>query len=224
MNQTILVAIMALVFAAIAVLGATNPRRLSELTRMIRRQLMRPWSAALRNAWHAFRLGLYTGRGLVGGALDTPANREKFAELGGLGFRVDRTSAVLAQTTDASLFTITGGRVLVTMIIGEVTVAIQNQANATLLKLNPTATGADQDLCASLDIDDDAVGTQYTISGTVANAMRDDLLIGAGGLKSAPLILSEGIIEEECAASNTGEIQWSIWYLPLDRGAVIEAA
>lgn len=141
-----------------------------------------------------------------------------------LGARVDRATGVLAQTADLSLFTIAGGRVILTMLIGEVTTVIQTQANATLLKLNPTATGADQDLCASLDITADAVGALYTLSGTVGDALRDDLLIGNGGLMASPLILSEGIIELECAASNTGSVQWSLCYVPFDVGAYIEAA
>lgn len=152
---------------------------------------------------------------------DTPAQRQKFTELN-LGFRVDRATGVLAQGADLSIFTITVGRILLTMIIGEVTTVIQTQANATLLKLNPTATGADQDMCASLDITADAVGALYTISGTVGDALRDDLLIGIG--MTFPMILSEGIIELECAASNTGSVQWTAFYLPIDQGAVLVAA
>lgn len=155
---------------------------------------------------------------------DTPANREKFMELV-LGFRVDRATASLPQGTDGALFTISGGRVLMTAIVGEVTIAIQNQANATKLKLNPDATGADQDLCGTLDIDNDAVGELYTIDGTVGNALRSDLLIGLNSLYGAGgLILSEGDIELDCAASNTGSVAWSMWYLPLDRGATVAAA
>ncbi len=146
--------------------------------------------------------------------------REKIAALSGLGYRVDRPAETMPQGADASLFTITGGRVLMLLILGEVTVLLGG-ANASLLKLNPTATGADQDLCAALDIDSDAVGTQYTISGTVGDAMRDDLLIGLG-MAFQGMILSEGEIELECAGSVAGEIQWSIWYVPLDRGAKIE--
>jgi hypothetical protein len=136
-----------------------------------------------------------------------------------LGHRVDRDTENLPQTADGSLFTITGGRVLLTLIYGEVTTVIQSQANNCLLKLNPTATGASQDLCAVLNITADPVGEIYTISGTVGDAMRSDLLIGAGGLTAAPLILKPGIIELEAAASNTGQVQWSAFWLPLDVGA-----
>lgn len=139
------------------------------------------------------------------------------------GILVERATGALAQTGDLALFTITGGRIVLVALVGEVTTVIQNQANATLIKLNPTATGADQDLCAALDIANDAVGTQYTITGTVADALVDDLLIGNGVLAS-PLVLSEGDIELECAASNTGAVQWSIIYAPLDSDATVAAA
>lgn len=156
---------------------------------------------------------------------DTAANRDNFTKLGGLGFRVDQPAATLPQTADTALFTITGGRVLLTAIIGEVTVVIQSQANNTKLKFNPTATGADQDLCAVLSITGDAVGELYTISGTVGDALRSDLLIGLNSLLGAGgLILAEGDIELDCAASNTGEVGWSLWYYPLDLGATVAAA
>lgn len=150
-----------------------------------------------------------------------PKTMQAYAEIGGLGFRVDRDTEDLPQTGDGSLFTITGGRVLVTMILGEVTTVIETQDNNTKLKFNPTATGADQDLCAVLNITADPVGELYTISGGVGDAMRSDLLIGAGNLYNDPLILSEGEIELDCAASNTGQVQWSVWYYPLDVGARI---
>lgn len=141
-----------------------------------------------------------------------------------LGRRVDRATENLPQTTDTSLFTITGGQVLITSLVGEVTTVIQTQANNTKVKFNPTATGADQDLCAVLDISADAVGTLYTISGTVADALRDDLLIGLNSVFGAGgLILSEGEIELDCAASNTGQVKWYLTYIPLDDGAAVAA-
>ena len=131
-----------------------------------------------------------------------------------VGHRAVRAAETLPQGGDGSLFTITGGRVLLVLILGEVTVLIGG-ANASLLKLNLTATGDDQDLCAALDIATDAVGTLYTISGVVGDAMRDDILIGLG-MGFQGMILSPGIIELECAGSVSGEIQWSVWWIPLD--------
>lgn len=139
------------------------------------------------------------------------------------GIRIDRATDTLPQTADEALFTITGGRVLVVGLVGEVTTVIQTQANNTKVKFNPTATGADQDLCAVLDVSADAVGELYTISGAVGDAMRSDLLIGNAMLTS-PLLLSEGDIELDCAASNTGSVSWSLIYVPWDAGAEVAAA
>tara|TARA_Y100000310_G_scaffold50965_1_gene47032 strand:- start:7104 stop:7799 length:696 start_codon:yes stop_codon:yes gene_type:complete len=229
----ILILIMACVAAALAVLGATNPQPLSRLPRAARRQFMRInkprlltetiplWWKALQGGWHYFRFVLHTGRLAASGGADTPANRDNFTQLGGLGFRVDKATAALPQTTDGTLFTITGGRVLLTLIVGEVTTVIQTQANNMKLKFNPDASGADQDLCAVLDVTGDAVGELYTISGTVGDALRSDLLIGLASLKGETMILSEGLIELDCSASNTGSVKWSMWYYPLDLGATV---
>jgi len=137
--------------------------------------------------------------------------------------RVTRATATLPQGTAGTLFNVTGGRVLIVALVGEVTTAIQNQANDTKIVFDPTATGASQDLCAVLNIANDAVGEMYTISGTVSDAMRSDLLIGNPVL-GAPIIVSEGAINLDCAASNTGSVAWDLWYLPMDTGATVAAA
>ena len=143
-----------------------------------------------------------------------------------LGLRVDRATDTLPATADEALFNIVGGRVLVTNIIGEVTTAIQNQANATKLKHNPTGTGADVDLCATLDIAADALGTYYSITGVVATALKSTTLwavLPADTIPAQGLALGPGDIELDCAATNTGSVKWSVWYIPLDAGAYIQA-
>ncbi len=139
------------------------------------------------------------------------------------GVLVSRATAALPQTGAEALFTVTGGRVLIIGLVGEVSTVIQTQANNTKLVFDGTAAGADQDLCAVLDISADAVGEMYTISGTVADAMRSDLLIG-NPLLTNPLVVSEGDIELNCAASNTGSVGWDLIYVPLDTGAAVVAA
>jgi len=152
-----------------------------------------------------------------------PGNQDaQYYEAQYIGFRVEKAATTTPQGVDAAKFTITGGRVMLTSIVGEVTVVIASGANNMKLKFNPTATGADQDLCATLDIVSDPVGELYTITGIVANAMRSDLLIGQG--MTNPLILSEGDIEVDNSGSTAGEIKWTVHYLPLDDGAVLVAA
>jgi hypothetical protein len=142
-----------------------------------------------------------------------------------MGFRTERATAALPQTAAGSLFTISGGRVRVTAIIGEVTTVIQTQANNTKLVFNPDDTGATQDLCAVLDITADAVGTMYSITGTPATAMQDALnFLPSSKVLAQPLILKAGAIQLDCAASNTGSVKWTLFWQPLDDGASVVAA
>lgn len=138
------------------------------------------------------------------------------------GRRVDRATATLPQTAQGALFTVAGGRVLLLAIIGEVTVAIQNQANNTKIVANPT-TGSDVDLCAVLSIANDEVGCLYGITGLFSDAM-----VGANaGATVAPrngIVVPVGTIDLNCAASNTGSVKWSAWYVPMDDGALLTAA
>ena len=138
------------------------------------------------------------------------------------GSKVDRTTAALPQTTQAALFTVTGGRVLVTSIVGEVTTVIQTQANATKIVSNPT-TGTDVDLCATLDITADQVGCLYGITGLFSDAMVG-ANAGAGVVPRNAVVVPVGTIDLSCAASNTGAVKWSLTYIPLDNGASVAAA
>ncbi len=139
-----------------------------------------------------------------------------------LGVRVDRATATLPQTTASALFNIVGGRVAVTGILGEVTVAIQNQACNTKLTANPT-TGTSVDLCAVLSIANDEVGCLYGITGTVGDAMLG-VNAGYAPMPSRACVVNVGTIDLDTAASNSGSVKWSIWYVPLDDGAYVTAA
>jgi len=141
------------------------------------------------------------------------------------GVKVSRTTATLPQTTAGALFTISGGRVLITSLVGEVTTVIQTQADNTKLTFDPTDAGATQDLCAVLDITADAVGTCYSLTGTPATAMQDALnFLPSNKVLAQPLVLKPGSILLDCAASNTGSVKWDLCYIPLDNGASVAAA
>jgi len=139
-----------------------------------------------------------------------------------LGQKVDRATAALPQTTAGTLFTVSGGRIALTSIIGEVTTVIQTQANNTKLQSVPT-TGTTVDLCAVLDITADEVGCLYGITGLFSDAMVGSNA-GATVLPRNPIVIAVGAIKLSCAASNTGSVKWSITYVPLDDGASVAAA
>lgn len=138
-----------------------------------------------------------------------------------LGPVVHRPTANLPQSTAYAIYTVSGGRILLTQIIGEVTTVIQTQACNTKLVFDPTAAGSDVDLCAVLDITAKAVGTLFGITGTLANALQSGLMILG---QATPHILQPGTIKLDCAASNTGQVKWTARYVPIDVGARLAAA
>lgn len=138
------------------------------------------------------------------------------------GMKVERATAALPAGTTDSIFTITGGRVAIRQIVGEVTTVIQTQACNLKLTGNPT-TGTAVDICADLNISADEAGALYGISG-----LNSDALIGinAGAVPGQvrDVVLNIGTLDIETSATNTGSIKWTVLYVPIDDGAAIEAA
>lgn len=132
---------------------------------------------------------------------------------------VTKAAANLPQTTQSALFTITGGRIRILGIYGEVTTVIETKANNTKLISNPTV-GADVDLCATNDITADAVGTIYTITGTFANAMVATTS-GAVPDQAAKVVVAAGTIDLSCDASSTGQTKWVLQYEAIDPGVTV---
>lgn len=155
-------------------------------------------------------------------AATIPAASPRTLRMLALGVPVERAAANLPQTTQSALFTVAGGRVMITGLIGEVTTVIQAQANATKVVSNPT-TGTDVDLCATLDINGKEAGTLFGITGIFANAMVG-ANAGAGIIGERKPVVPIGTIDLNCAASNTGAVKWTLFYLPIDDGATVVAA
>ena len=139
---------------------------------------------------------------------------------------ITRPTENLPQAADKALFRITGGKVRILEIVGEVTTIIQNQANDTKLKLNPSGVGADVDICAVLNIAADAVGTLYSITGDFSDAMADGLwaLETDETMEKRGIVLGPGDIELDCAAGNSGQVKWTLNYELVDEGANIALA
>ncbi len=138
-----------------------------------------------------------------------------------LGERVDRAADNI--TTGEELFLVKGGRVIVNLILGEVTTVIESKAVTFRLSANPTVgtithlTGATGDLNAAEQ------GTLLTVTGTIT----DDIQKGSSGsikAQLASLVVAVGAIEATVGDTHTGAIKWSLWYTPLDDGAYVEAA
>lgn len=129
-----------------------------------------------------------------------------------------KAAANLPQSTQSALFTVTGGKVAV-KLYGEVTTQIGAGVNNAKIVANPTV-GADVDLCATLDIDGDVVGTMYNlnVAGNFSSAM---VATTSGALveQAAWAIVAAGTIDLSCSASKTGQTKWSCLWFPVDTGA-----
>jgi hypothetical protein len=137
-----------------------------------------------------------------------------------LGIKVERATDNI--TTGEELFTIAGGRVQVNLIVGEVTTLIETKTVTFRLVADPT-TGTSTNLCADLDISADEAGSLYTISGAAGTAMQR----GESGsvlTQATPVIVAIGAIEAAVGATHTGSIKWTLFYVPIDDGAYVEAA
>jgi len=139
-----------------------------------------------------------------------------------LGQTVERATEVIGIGT-APIFTVTGGRIVVTQILGEITIIMQNIVTTLRLQSDPTA-GTTRDICADLDVDLYAAGDLLGITGVTADAMIPPLTGGVVEAQTMGVIVQEGTIDLVAGANNTGSVKWTLKYIPLDDGASVAVA
>jgi len=138
------------------------------------------------------------------------------------GQRVDKAGVQLTGGGAAqTLFTITGGRVIIRAIVGEIEAAASGATNIQL-QSNPD-TGTTAVMCAVLAAAGKEVGTLLCITGAVAGAMYG-VSAGLAQGQTQDQILPAGTIEFTSSAAETITVKWSVFYVPLDDGASVVAA
>jgi len=156
------------------------------------------------------------------------------AEVSGtLGKRVDRAAVLIPQTATEAIFNVVGGNVLITSLIGEVTVLIGNIVNTLQLQINPTAGAAVVLDNGTYNPQAIAVGIMVTPTGNPADILQAGLALAgglAGGLLATGInvhgwIAPPGTIELTTTADSvTGMMKWQCHFIPLDAGAVVQPA
>jgi hypothetical protein len=148
-----------------------------------------------------------------------------------LGNTVTRAAAVVPATTTTTYFTITGGIVLITALIGRVTAAGDGTANSLNWVHTPTV-GAVGDVCAATVCTSDAIGTLYSVSGIQADVMSNQ---AAGGTQVPTHILARNFTTgiylytgalalKSSATDATLTTEWTLTYVPVTTGAAVAAA
>lgn len=142
-----------------------------------------------------------------------------------MGIPLERAATVLPQGIgdDIAIFNIVGGRVLMTSIIGEVTVLFGNAVLNMGLEENPTD-GTVELICAVLACNDLPVGDLVSITGDPGDAMVPAADGGVPGMRRQGVVLRVGVLDWTVTGTEVGEMSWQITYIPIDDGAYMTVA
>lgn len=146
----------------------------------------------------------------------------------GRGLIVTKAAQALPQSATATLFTVGGGAVLVTGLIGVVTTVIQNSDPVLSLGTAPAVGTAQTSGIATTTVLTSAeAGTLVTVADSAG--LPTGLVVMATVAKagtavfpaSKPFVVSAGTITWTTGASKTGAMKWYLTYLPLDDAAYV---
>jgi hypothetical protein len=139
-----------------------------------------------------------------------------------LGCRVDKAATALPSSVYGALYNIAGGKVLITAMIGECTVAVGGANNVKYTVTPTAATSPVTDICADADLDTCDIGDLTSWTGIPAN----DILVAHKGAVQlgCPQICQTGSIGVTCDATTDGTFKWVLFYFPIDVGATVAAA
>lgn len=143
------------------------------------------------------------------------------------GVPVIKTNQALPATATATLYTITGGDIMITGLFARVTTALG--ATATNLSLG-TGLGGTAALATATAIASHAAGAWFAMSQTGGNPAA--LLTPAGPLLFGPLndlwasmagclVAGPDTITWTTSATDTGALTWYLYYVPLTTGAAV---
>lgn len=139
----------------------------------------------------------------------------------GLGIRVSASSN-MASTGGQTIFTTTG-KVLVNLLIGEVTTSL---STSTSLQVWGSAAAKGITAATSLTAAGIAVGTMFKVTGDADDVLNGsaggfDIGTNIGHTVHAPFVLNDEVVQASVATAGTGVILWELYYLPLESGATV---
>ena len=140
------------------------------------------------------------------------------------GNQVVKAAQALPQSATATLFTVAGGRVVITSLAGTVSTVIGGTATTLALGTAPTVgTAATAGIASATAITSKEAGTHIWLPATAGSALNVGGNAGAAAqlLGGQAYVVSAGTITWTTSASTTGAISWSLTYIPLDDGASV---
>jgi hypothetical protein len=139
------------------------------------------------------------------------------------GNQVTKSAAVVPNASASDLFTVSGGAVLVTSLVGKVTTVFTS--SSTTLNMGPAPTTGTANAAG---IHDATVLTSAAVGAWVVPLLASGIAT-AGVVADAigwlsdegSFVCDQGFITYQASASNTGQIEWYLSYIPLDTGASV---
>ena len=142
-----------------------------------------------------------------------------------LGLQVARATAALPQSALGNIFTVSGGRVVITSVVGEVTTVLGSGANSLTIGYAPTVGAGDPAILGggAASLLAAPVGTH--IGSNPGGDLFVDLATQAGvALQNAGFLVDAGSVTITTTGSVTGSVKWALTYIPYDSGATVAAA
>lgn len=132
-----------------------------------------------------------------------------------------KASTAYTATVAQTLFTITGGKVLVTLFMATVTVIHQVTTLNIKTQTAPT-TGTAVALSTDLDTTGlEAAATLYVEGDGTATVKANGGVVLSSATGSGGFIVTTGTITFTPSATATGATSWELWYFPIDDNAYV---
>jgi hypothetical protein len=139
-----------------------------------------------------------------------------------LGTKVDEAAAVLPATATGHIFTVSGGRVAITALIGLCTTVCSATATTLAIGTTPSVgTASTTSLASATAVTSKEVGTMVGLGATAGAALIVGTNAASPLVLPEPVIVSAGTIDITTSAANTGAFSWSCLYIPIDDGATV---
>lgn len=141
------------------------------------------------------------------------------------GILVSRATATLPATAAQNIFTVSGGRILLLALIGEVTTVIQAQSTTVKVTSTPTTGSAIDMSSTGADINGLEVGGRVALANPpAAGTALVKTNAGYTNLQNVQTVVPIGTISYTTGATSTGSIKWDLFYVPYDAAATVAAA
>jgi|HubBroStandDraft_5_1064220.scaffolds.fasta_scaffold00014_61 hypothetical protein len=142
----------------------------------------------------------------------------------GVDSNVAAATLPTAVASPYTMWTVTGGRILLIGIVGQVVTAIGSSAQTLKFSTQASAAGSSAvDLCSpSANIANAAIGVNFSLPPVPGDSLNCDLTSLSGIVfGNTPMVIPAGVITLTSTATNTGTVEWDMYYVPLDLTAVV---